>query len=213
MAPRKEKAEKVRANEAAAAVLNYLRKQNRPYSATDVSANLHNKVTKAAAAKILKDLHERSEIEGRPAGKQIVYHALQCPDSIIPSQIADLDATISSLRTQTADLQAATKTLRIALSSLNSTLSTSDLIASIQCLGIEKKEIVDRLASFKAGKAKNITKKEKNDVESEWTKWAAIAKRREKIAGEIWKLIEDVLPEGQKKGDVRALLGFEDYGE
>lgn len=67
-------------------------KQNRPYSAIDVSANLHNKVTKgafretqrrcemlllmqvkltyevAAAAKILKDLHEQKLIEGRTAG-------------------------------------------------------------------------------------------------------------------------------------------------
>lgn len=73
MAPRKRMEEKASANEAADMVLHYLRtsltpspygprhvdqclvfviltaslgKQNRPYSAIDVSANLHNKVTK-----------------------------------------------------------------------------------------------------------------------------------------------------------------------
>jgi len=76
MAPRKKTEEKASANEAADMVLLYLRevffvsytythmqhtihlvfhtnivcvgKQNRPYSAIDVSANLHNKVTKGA---------------------------------------------------------------------------------------------------------------------------------------------------------------------
>lgn len=84
MAPTKkeEKEAKLTPEQSAALVLDYLRKQNRPYSATDISANLKNRVTKTAAAKLLKDLHERNEIEGRAAGKQLVYHAIQvCRDS------------------------------------------------------------------------------------------------------------------------------------
>lgn len=81
MAPTKDKAAekeaKLTPEQSAALILDYLRKQNRPYSATDISANLKNRVTKAAAAKLLKDMHERSEIEGKAAGKQIVYHAIQ----------------------------------------------------------------------------------------------------------------------------------------
>lgn len=84
-----EKEAKLTPEQSATLVLNYLRKQNRPYSATDISTNLKNRVTKAAAAKLLKDMHERNEIEGRAAGKQIVYHAIQvctpvrlCPCSI-----------------------------------------------------------------------------------------------------------------------------------
>ena len=84
MAPTKEKATekaekeaKLTPEQSATLILDYLRKQNRPYSATDISSNLKNRVTKAAAAKLLKDMHERSEIEGKAAGKQIVYHAIQ----------------------------------------------------------------------------------------------------------------------------------------
>ena len=79
MAPSKkeEKEAKLSPEQSSALILDYLRKQNRPYSATDISANLKNRVTKTAAAKILKDLHERKEIDGRAAGKQIVYHAVQ----------------------------------------------------------------------------------------------------------------------------------------
>lgn len=80
MAPTKtdaEKGTKPTPEQSAALILDYLRKQNRPYSATDISTNLKNRVTKAAATKLLKDMHERKEIEGRSAGKQIVYHAIQ----------------------------------------------------------------------------------------------------------------------------------------
>lgn len=79
MAPTKkdEKEAKLTPEQSATLVLDYLRKQNRPYSATDISSNLKNRVTKTAAAKLLKDMHERSEIEGRAAGKQLVYHAIQ----------------------------------------------------------------------------------------------------------------------------------------
>ena len=80
MAPTKkdgEKEAKLTPEQSAAVILDYLRKQNRPYSATDISSNLKNRVTKAAAAKLLKDMHERNEIEGRAAGKQIVYHVIQ----------------------------------------------------------------------------------------------------------------------------------------
>lgn len=83
MAPTKNDAEKgekeakLTPDQSTSLMLDYLRKQNRPYSATDISANLKNRVTKAAAAKFLKDMYERSEIEGRASGKQWVYHTIQ----------------------------------------------------------------------------------------------------------------------------------------
>jgi 26S proteasome regulatory subunit (ATPase 3-interacting protein) len=107
MAPTKEKATekaekeaKLTPEQSAALILEYLRKQNRPYSATDISSNLKNRVTKAAAAKLLKDMHERNEIEGRAAGKQIVYHAIQvCPRIILRAAInVDRDCSGRSRR-------------------------------------------------------------------------------------------------------------------
>ena len=91
MAPTKKDAEKVgkeaklTTEQSTTLIMDYLRKQNRPYSAIDISTNLKNRVTKAAAAKLLKDMHERSEIEGRAAGKQWVYHTIQvAPTSPLP---------------------------------------------------------------------------------------------------------------------------------
>ncbi|KAK4702742.1 26S proteasome regulatory subunit, ATPase 3, interacting protein, partial [Phenoliferia sp. Uapishka_3] len=58
-------------------VLGYLNAQNRPYGATDLSANLKNRVSKAQAAKTLAALHDKGEILGKAYGKTTVYCALQ----------------------------------------------------------------------------------------------------------------------------------------
>ncbi|KAI9753577.1 MAG: hypothetical protein M1815_006144 [Lichina confinis] len=70
-AEKTEKTEKPSADKAADMILQYLRKQNRPYSATDISSNLHNKVTKTATAKTLKELQERGYVQGRTHGGPI----------------------------------------------------------------------------------------------------------------------------------------------
>ncbi|KAH7095162.1 Tat binding protein 1-interacting [Paraphoma chrysanthemicola] len=208
MAPRKEKAS---ANEAADMVLHYLRKQNRPYSALEVSANLHNKVTKAAAAKLLKDLHEQKQIEGRPAGKQIVYHAIQDPTaSCTAEQLAALETNITSLRNQATHLTATAKILRSTLSSLNSELSTADLIATVHALEAEKAEISARLESLKAGKAKKVTKEQREQVEKEWKRCVGVARRRERVARECWRFVEDQVQDREKAAELREGMGLDD---
>jgi len=61
------------------------------------------------------------------------------------------------VRTRTISLLTSAKNLRSSLSSLNSTLSTTDLIASIHALETERAEIVTRLDGLKKGKAKKVS--------------------------------------------------------
>lgn len=58
-------------------ILEYLKSQNRPYSATDVFNNLHGKVGKTAVAKLLGQMQESGVIHGKVYGKQWVYVARQ----------------------------------------------------------------------------------------------------------------------------------------
>lgn len=75
----KEKEKKLSPQEASKAILEYLARVNRPYSAVEISGNIKGgkAIAQAAAKKLLKDMHERKEIEGVTAGKSIVYHVLQ----------------------------------------------------------------------------------------------------------------------------------------
>ncbi|KAK7192869.1 hypothetical protein PSPO01_00663 [Paraphaeosphaeria sporulosa] len=221
MAPRKKTedkekpAPKATGDEAADMILNYLRECSLRSDAIDISANLHNAVTKAAAAKILKDLHERNEIEGRAAGKQIVYHAIQNPeDSITLEALAALEAKTTDLRTRTAVLQSTAKTLRATLATLNSTLSTADLVAGVTAMETEKAEIQGRLESLRAGKAKKVTKRERDEVESAWEKWGKMARKRQKLSKEMWEYVDACLDDAgqdrEQKAEVRESLGLDE---
>ncbi|QDS77885.1 hypothetical protein FKW77_000459 [Venturia effusa] len=207
MAPKKEKAEKPAKGDAAAdMILHYLRKQNRPYSATDISANLHNKVTKAATQKILKDLRERKEIDGRDSGKQSVYHVIQKPEeSPSPDELAEMDKRTQQLRDEISNLNTTAKALRSTLSSLNSTLSTADLRAAIARMDAERAEILDRLASLRSGDIQPVSKEEKQEVDKQAKTMEKSLTKRKKIVKEMWGQVLDNTP-----NDASAIMGLRD---
>jgi 26S proteasome regulatory subunit (ATPase 3-interacting protein) len=108
-------------------------------------------------------------------------------------------------------LVARAKILRTNLSSLNSELSTVDLVASVTTLESEKGEILERLESLKHGKAKKVTKEMREEVEREWKKCVGLARRREKVARACWVFIEDAAGvEGEAKQELREGFGLDD---
>lgn len=58
-------------------ILDYLVKQNRPYSVTDVQTNLHNEFGKSAISKALEHLSSCGRIRAKTYNKQVVYVADQ----------------------------------------------------------------------------------------------------------------------------------------
>ncbi|PRQ77990.1 Tat binding protein 1(TBP-1)-interacting protein (TBPIP)-domain containing protein [Rhodotorula toruloides] len=75
--PPKEKVVSAKGDEAEELVLSYLIEQNRPYGATDISANLKNRVSKPQTQKALASLFEKGEIGAKTFGKTTVYCPLQ----------------------------------------------------------------------------------------------------------------------------------------
>ena len=55
-----------------------------------------------------------------------------------------------------------------------------------------------------------MTKDEREKVEIEWKKWGGVCKRRQKIVVEMWKLIEECLPDAGNKMEVRESLGLDE---
>ena len=78
----KEKGKAVNGQEAIEVMMKYLKEQNRPYSATEISGNLHGKVTKTVADKLLKEMDASGLImakatNGTNKGSQWVFWAKQ----------------------------------------------------------------------------------------------------------------------------------------
>ncbi|KAI9724623.1 MAG: hypothetical protein M1828_003647 [Chrysothrix sp. TS-e1954] len=201
--------------------------------ATEISANLHNKVTKAAATKYLKDMYERKMIEERASGKQLVYHAIQVlsvvPDSALdtsrtssttdprkdpadisnPSGLAELTANISTMQSETSALQADLKSLKLQLNIFESTPSLAELQSSIESLEHEKLEMSERLVGLRSGSAKRVDNEEKLAVEAELKKVSGIVNARERIVRDVWAIVRDGLPEGKKESELKEELAWQ----
>lgn len=116
----KEKVVTVKGTEATELVLTYLLRQNRPYGATDVSTNLHGKVTKLQCQKIMAALAEEGEITVKPYGKTLIYCVKQKGDSEeqedgasgsgndVKEEIESLKQMESQLKQELASLSAGT---------------------------------------------------------------------------------------------------------
>lgn len=166
----------------------------------------------AGAAKILKDLHERQQIEGRASGKQLVYHTIQDPSAAAPpEQLAALDAKAESLREETTALKSQAASLRTELATLNTTMSTADLRTAVADMESKKSEILARLEDLKSGHAKPVSQEEKRAIDAEAEKWAKLEKARSKIRLEMWRTcLEYAANVGLDGEELQEQLGITD---
>ncbi|KAG9197256.1 hypothetical protein G6514_001948 [Epicoccum nigrum] len=206
-----EKEKKATGAEGSDIILHYLRDTNRPYSAIEISANLRNKVTKATTVKLLKDLQEQKLIEVRASGKSMVYHAAQSPDdAVTPEQLAEYDARVRTLNAKTTELQSLAKTLRATLASLSNSLSTADILSHISSLEREKADMMTRLDSLRAGHTRKVAPEERENIERVWKVMKGVSARREKIAKEFWKTVEEVTESREMREELREGWGLDE---
>lgn len=206
---------------------------SRPYSATDVSANLHNKVSKAAAAKFLKEMHERKEIEGRAfgkffawscaryqlsesslpnPGKQLVYHALQdAPDEATPDDFLAMEELITTQRDEILAAKAREKVLRSELAAFSNILSTTELQSSVAAMESERTALQGRLAALQAGDTKPVSNEERLTVETAWTTWQRHTSMRKKICKDMWERCTEVLPDDQTREELWVCVSAEAF--
>ncbi|KAJ5710752.1 hypothetical protein N7488_004908 [Penicillium malachiteum] len=232
MAPRKSKSVKdTKTDDDATLVLNYLREQksdayhssflllvtiltkdmsSRPYSAIEISANLHNQVSKAQAAKILKELHQKKEIEERTAGKQVVYHAIQdSSQSVTPKDLATLTKNIERLQNELITLRADEKKVRAAFAAFESKPLFSDLRQDIERLQEERETLQERLGNQAASDEVPLSVEERENLENEWTEWQRHATLRRRMCRDLWGRCTEVLPENMTLPELWESLGLE----
>ncbi|KAK2747300.1 hypothetical protein FQN57_002198 [Myotisia sp. PD_48] len=206
MAPRKEKGcgsakadKRSGLEEGQNMILKYLQQQNRPYSAIDISANLHNKVTKTYAVKALKGMHERKLIDGKISGKQLVYHAVQeASEEVTAEELANMDQSIEELRKKLGNTKTQEKVLKARLATLESRVSTTELLEQIRSLEDKLAGSAERLAALRqTGQvvSRSMTEEEKECITKEWKLRRGQAMARKRICKEMWCRCTEVLPD------------------
>ncbi|KAJ5299351.1 Chitin synthase activator (Chs3) [Penicillium atrosanguineum] len=178
--------------------------------AIEVSANLHNKVTKAQASKLLRELYQNEKIEERVAGKQSVYHALQSSSqNVTPEIIAALSQEIEQLQVQLSSIKGDEKKLRASLAALEAKPRLSFLRQSIRQLEEEKEAIQGRLGSLHDSETAQLPLEEWSRLEDEWRWWQRHAATRRRICRDLWGRCTEVLPDNTSALELWESLGLE----
>ncbi|KXT16435.1 hypothetical protein AC579_5142 [Pseudocercospora musae] len=203
----KDKIPKLTPQQSAEVIFTYLKQTNRPYSAKEISENIKGAktaiITQAAAQKLLKDLHERKEIEGKASGKSVVYFAIQPEeDEDFHEKLAATTAETTRLREELIAMKDEEKELRLSLRQGVNTVPLVEIKKNVAAMTTEKAELEERLARLKNGSTKPIDPSKRDRVNKSYKKLSKQASNRRKICKYLWETILDGLVEGNADPEI-----------
>ncbi|KAJ2158331.1 PSMC3 interacting protein [Coemansia sp. RSA 552] len=186
------------------AVLEYLVRANRPYSANDISSQLHGLVSPAQAKKVLNDLADEGKIERKANGKQQIFYARQT-DNDVPSveEAEEEEEAVRGLEQQLEQLKGENRALAAQLQGLTAALTDDQMRERIAELAVETKNNDERLVQLRSGEV--ISPEEKGAIEAQHKAMVKHWKARKKML----KGMADGLAEGYP-GKLSTL--FEELG-
>ena len=201
--------------------MNYLRTQNRPYSASknwivsfvflnilvDIFNNLHGAIGKTAVVKVLTSLFERGEIHAKAYGKQWVYVARQ---DLLPVPSSDelnaIDDEIDELKSSLQKEKELLKSAQSKLNMMNSSLTTEELQRRISLLEVEVAEMKERLEPLEKGTVK-IDPAERQRIEKQFEISSKAWKQRKKLCNDIIGMLTESM--SKKPSELMEELGLE----
>ncbi|KAM6502173.1 TBPIP domain containing protein [Amanita muscaria] len=195
------------------AVLQYMKKMNRPYGAVDVSANMKGAVSKASAQKILVSLAEKGELVQKTYGKTTFFVANQDrTESIAAEKIASIEAEIKTIEAENTSLALQVKAYSAELGKLKSTPTDAELESRIQGTQAAINAALSRLEPLRSG-TPIISPEDREQVQAEWLKWRAEWMRRKKVLLTFWQVLTETM-RPQEAESLAEELGIEwDSGE
>ncbi|CAG8484879.1 11329_t:CDS:2 [Paraglomus occultum] len=189
-------------------VVDYLRKQNRPYSATDIVNNLHGAITKTVAQKALNALAEKGEVTHKPYGKQSVYvinqNQFELPSS---DDLASMDVKIDTLKTEIMEYTEKNKQLQSVLNGLNNSLTNEQIKERLKTLEDENKRNEERLNILRSG-TKQVSSDDKKRIDASYEMNRKFWKQRKKLFDDIFKTLMEYIP--QKPQEFIEEIGIEE---
>ncbi|KAF9273951.1 PSMC3 interacting protein [Mortierella alpina] len=179
-------------------VLDYLVKQNRPYSVTDIVSNLHSAVSKTECQRVMNALVDKDLVTMKLYGKQAIYVARQDTiETATPEQLAAVDSEISSLQTLTAEAKSKNKQLTSELSALKSALTTEQVTARLEQLRSKNEKSKEHLDQLRAG-TQLVTAEEKTRVVKEMEKHRKLWIERRRLFKDMFATVTENFPSKPK---------------
>ncbi|XP_022079972.1 homologous-pairing protein 2 homolog [Acanthaster planci] len=176
-------------SDAVAAILDYLNRQNRPYSAIDVFNNLHKEFGKTAVVRALEDLAQNGKIKEKVYGKQKVYVADQSQfPEVNESELKTMDSQIKELQDKLQKSQSTCKQQEQGQNLL--------ILAAYSFSYIKSNR--EKLATIKSA-TNHVTPEEKDRIYSSQTKYVKEWKKRKRTTMDIVNAILEGYPKTKKQ--------------
>ncbi|KAF4138671.1 TBPIP/Hop2 winged helix domain-containing protein [Phytophthora infestans] len=198
----------MRAGDAEAAVLDYMRKTNRPYSLLNVFENMHRVIAKPSLTKLLDNLVVKEELASKTYGKAKIYYLNQ-NNLPVPSEEERL-AIEEQIKTVTAECTASEQELKSAeatLSGISSQISDADLDAALNQLEDEAAALETKVETLDQPGRAPVSPGRKNALKRKFTKYRTAWVQRKRIAMDGVNQIADGMEKKPKA--VLDLVGVE----
>lgn len=196
------------AGDAEAAVLDYMRKTNRPYSLLNVFENMHRVIAKPSLTKLLDNLVVKEELASKTYGKAKIYYLNQ-NNLPVPSEEERL-AIEEQINTVTAECTASEQELKSAettLSGISSQISDADLDAALNQLEDEAAALETKVETLDQPGRAPVSPGRKNALKRKFTKFRTAWVQRKRIAMDGVNQIADGMEKKPKA--VLDLVGVE----
>ena len=166
-------------NKASEVIMEYLEKNNRPYSVNDIHNNLQQQFGfgKALVTRVLENMAADGSIREKVWGKSKIYFLDQSKlPTISEEEVADIDSRTAKLRAVHGDLMEGIKEYEHKLSGYKKQMTVAQINQEIREVSLEVQGLENRLAAIKE-RSQNVdpeenivVKKEHGKVIGEWRK-------------------------------------------
>ncbi|KAF8924322.1 Tat binding protein 1-interacting protein-domain-containing protein [Dissophora ornata] len=175
-------------------VLDYLTKQNRPYSVTDVISNLHASISKTECQRVVNALVEKELLTTKLYGKQAIYVVRQDTiDAATPEELAGVDGAIAKLQNQITESKSRNRQLSSELSALNSALTTDQIRVKLDRLATKNEQSKLHLSQLGAG-TELVTLEEKQSVAKEMEFYRKMWLERRRLFKDMFAAVTENIP-------------------
>ncbi|KAF9132201.1 PSMC3 interacting protein [Mortierella sp. 14UC] len=190
----KEKKTSVSSDKPERIVLDYMSKQNRPYSVTDIVTNLHAAVTKTECQRAVNSLVDKELLTSKTFGKQTIYVVRQDTiDTAKPEELVSIDKRLVALREQIAEQKSKQKQLSAELASLNSALTTEDIERRLSLLTSKNEQSKEHLVFLRSG-SQLVPVEERQRVTHEMETHKKLWIQRRRMFKDMFSTVTENLP-------------------
>ncbi|KAA8909443.1 hypothetical protein TRICI_004510 [Trichomonascus ciferrii] len=188
-------------------VLAYLKAENRPYNAADITTNLHNVATKTKIIKAVAALESKGLVITKTYNKQAIHcisqSAIDCSGN---------DQELDRLKKEEQQLTEEIKSLQIRLAEIRQTKSDEQVAQEIRAIQNEIAEYETLIAENPTEPEALSTPEQLKNAEKELSKIRRELKAQKTIADDLFRCIQDNLLDQlgvEDKSELDDYLGLE----